>query len=167
MTFDAPVPGVVAGSERKATRFYNLSACGAGSVVRRNVFGPQRRHALLVRAPNCRFEENVGHGLFNGGSSPILVSCLFANNTGAGMASSGRSEPNVVNCTFVGNSIAIHDISFLIDDNAAVSVPIQGDTDISLSIAHHLLEPFRVHRSTSIVNVQPIRFIPSKPYLRP
>ncbi|MHC4427527.1 MAG: right-handed parallel beta-helix repeat-containing protein [Planctomycetota bacterium] len=59
----------------------------------------------LVR---CRFEDNIGQGLFNGGSSPILVSSLFANNTGAGMASSGRSEPNVVNCTFVGNSIAIH-----------------------------------------------------------
>jgi hypothetical protein len=49
---------VLSGHER-ATQVYNLSACGGGSRIRNCVFLPQRRHALLLRAPGCAFTGNV------------------------------------------------------------------------------------------------------------
>jgi len=58
--FEEELPaGIVYGKPdgRSATEVYNLSACGAGSVVRKNTFMPQRRHAMLckpIRLQNCK-----------------------------------------------------------------------------------------------------------------
>ncbi len=53
-----------------STHFYNLSRCGRGFVVRNCTFKPQRRHALLVRAPNGLIENNLIDGV--GGSAVVL-----------------------------------------------------------------------------------------------
>jgi hypothetical protein len=50
---DVPIRGVRPRAEPKArdyTTFYNLSACGAGYVIRGNVFLSQMRSAMLLRA---------------------------------------------------------------------------------------------------------------------
>jgi len=59
-----PVPGVVAGENRRnidsrATHFYNMTYCGSGYVIRSCTFGPQRRRALLLRAPWGVIEGNT------------------------------------------------------------------------------------------------------------
>lgn len=48
---------------RRATELYNLNACGAGSLIRKNTFKTQRRYALLLSAPNSAFVENVVDGV--------------------------------------------------------------------------------------------------------
>jgi len=54
------VPGqIVPGRDRLATHFYNLDQSNAGFIVRDNVFGPQRRHAILARAENGLIERNL------------------------------------------------------------------------------------------------------------
>jgi hypothetical protein len=53
------VADVVLSGHERATQVYNLSACGGGSRIRNCVFLPQRRHALLLRAPGCAFTGNV------------------------------------------------------------------------------------------------------------
>ncbi len=60
--FEEELPaGIVYGAPdgRGATEVYNLNACGAGSVVRKNTFMSQRRHALLLSAPNTAFVDNI------------------------------------------------------------------------------------------------------------
>ena len=66
LRFEEPLPdNLVLGKkgDPAATQIYNLSACGAGSVVRNNVFKAQRRHALFVSAPNCAFVDNIVDGV--------------------------------------------------------------------------------------------------------
>ena len=76
---------------RGATEVYNLNACGAGSVVRRNTFMPQRRHALLFSAPNTAFVDNVVVGVQGSAAygstqghfvcGPIPAGAIIMNNT--------------------------------------------------------------------------------------
>lgn len=64
--FEEELPtGIVYGAAdgRGATEVYNLNACGAGSVVRKNTFMSQRRHALLLSAPNTAFVDNIVDGI--------------------------------------------------------------------------------------------------------
>ena len=75
VTLREPVSGVVTGRKRPhrdiaSTHFYNLSRCGRGFVVRDCTFKPQRRHALLVRAPDGLIENNLIDGV--GGSAVAL-----------------------------------------------------------------------------------------------
>lgn len=69
VTLADAVPGkVVPGRMRPhedvpATHFYNTSRCNRGFIVRGCTFLPQRRHAMLVRAPDGLIEENVIDGV--------------------------------------------------------------------------------------------------------
>ena len=59
-----PVEGVVTGRKRrhvdiKSTHFYNMSYASNRFVVRDCTFGPQRRHAILVRSSDGIIEGNV------------------------------------------------------------------------------------------------------------
>jgi hypothetical protein len=73
VTFETPILNVVSGSvrpgvDKNATHFYNLNQCNAGYIIRNNTFKPQRRHAILARAPNGLIENNRidgvgGHGI--------------------------------------------------------------------------------------------------------
>jgi hypothetical protein len=85
------VAGVVTGCKRPhtdiaSTHFYNLSRCGRGFVIRNCTFKPQRRHAMLVRAPEGLIENNRVDGV--GGSAVVLGNEMgsfyegpFPNNT--------------------------------------------------------------------------------------
>lgn len=69
------VTHVVVGQKRAhtdiaSTHFYNLSCCGRGFVIRNCTFKPQRRHAMLVRAPDGLIENNLIDGV--GGSAVSL-----------------------------------------------------------------------------------------------
>ena len=76
---------------QRATEVYNLNACGAGSIVRRNTFLPQRRHALLFSAPNVAFVDNVVDGIQGSAAygstqgayicGPIPMGAIIRNNT--------------------------------------------------------------------------------------
>ena len=75
VTLRDAAPNVVIGQKRPqqdiaSTHFYNLSRCGRGFVVRNCTFKPQRRHALLVRAPDGLIENNLIDGV--GGSAVVL-----------------------------------------------------------------------------------------------
>ena len=75
MTRRDAVPNVAVGQKRPqqdiaSTHFYNLSRCGRGFIVRNCTFKPQRRHALLVRAPDGLIENNLIDGV--GGSAVVL-----------------------------------------------------------------------------------------------
>ncbi|QHI67998.1 hypothetical protein [Tichowtungia aerotolerans] len=66
LRFSEPLPGNIEFGQKgdlAATQVFNLSACGAGSVIRNNTFKPQRRHALLLSAPNCAFVDNLVDGV--------------------------------------------------------------------------------------------------------
>lgn len=70
LTLAEPLEGVTAGADsRTADTLYNMSACGAGFVIRRNVIRSNRRFGCMLRA---------GDGLVEGN--------LFQDNTGAGIA---------------------------------------------------------------------------------
>jgi hypothetical protein len=69
LTLDQPLAGVVAGEDhRSADTLYNVDACGAGFVIRRNHMRGNRRYGCLLRAGNGLVEEN-----------------LFEDTTGAGV----------------------------------------------------------------------------------
>jgi len=75
VTLRDAVPNVAVGQKRPqqdiaSTHFYNLSRCGRGFIVRNCTFKPQRRHALLVRAPDGLIENNLIDGV--GGSAVVL-----------------------------------------------------------------------------------------------
>ena len=70
-----PVAGVVPGQKRphkdiRSTHFYNMSYCNRGYIVRNCTFKPQRRHAILVRAPGGLIEGNTMDGV--GGSAVCM-----------------------------------------------------------------------------------------------
>lgn len=91
VTLRDAVANVVVGHKRPqrdiaSTHFYNLSRCGRGFAVRNCIFKPQRRHALLVRAPDGLIENNLIDGV--GGSAVVLGNEMgnfyegpFPNNT--------------------------------------------------------------------------------------
>ena len=54
------------------------------------------------------------------------------------------------------DSIAVHELAGLVDEDAAVAVAIECDTDLRASIAHELLERFRMRRAASVVDVDPV-----------
>jgi len=69
LTLDQPLAGAVAGEDhRSADTLYNIDACGAGFVIRRNQMRGNRRYGCLLRAGNGLVEEN-----------------LFEDTTGAGV----------------------------------------------------------------------------------
>ncbi len=56
---------------------------------------------------NGGIPDNIGGGMFNTGSSPTVMNCVFSGNTavaGGGMFNYFGSFPTVTNCTFSGNS---------------------------------------------------------------
>ena len=58
ITLERAVEGIQAGTDHtNADTLYNLSACGAGYVIRNNYMATHRRHGMLLRA---------GHGLIEG-----------------------------------------------------------------------------------------------------
>ena len=69
---ERPVEGMRAGADhRSADTIYNLSACGAGAVIRGNTMRWHRRHGVLLRGSHCliegnRFEMNGGFGVVLG-----------------------------------------------------------------------------------------------------
>jgi hypothetical protein len=66
---DQPLAGAVAGQDhRSADTLYNIDACGAGFVIRRNHMRGNRRYGCLLRAGNGLVDEN-----------------LFEDTTGAGV----------------------------------------------------------------------------------
>jgi len=81
VTLQDAVTPVVVGQKRahkdiNSTHFYNLTRCGRGFIVRHCTFKPQRRHALLVRAPDGLIEDNFIDSV--GGSAVVL-----GNETGS------------------------------------------------------------------------------------
>ena len=69
LTLDQPLAGAVAGEDhRSADTLYNVDACGAGFVIRRNHMRGNRRYGCLLRAGGGLVEEN-----------------LFEDTTGAGV----------------------------------------------------------------------------------
>ena len=69
LTLDQPLAGAVAGEDhRSADTLYNIDACGAGFVIRRNHMRGNRRYGCLLRAGGGLVEEN-----------------LFEDTTGAGV----------------------------------------------------------------------------------
>jgi hypothetical protein len=69
LTLDQPLAGAVAGVDhRSADTLYNIDACGAGFVIRRNHMRGNRRYGCLLRAGGGLVEEN-----------------LFEDTTGAGV----------------------------------------------------------------------------------
>lgn len=91
VTLRNAVTHVITGQKRPhqdiaSTHFYNLSRCGRGFIVRNCIFKPQRRHALLVRAPDGLIENNLIEGV--GGSAIAMGNEMgsfyegpFPNNT--------------------------------------------------------------------------------------
>lgn len=97
VTLEKPLENVVAGQIRSttdvnATHFYNLDQSNAGFVIRNNLFGPQRRHAILARSENGLIENNLIVG--TGGAAielsnefgffyegPIARNVVIRNNT--------------------------------------------------------------------------------------
>jgi hypothetical protein len=70
LSFTEPLPNTLVMGKKgdlAATQIFNISASGAGSVIRNNVFKTQRRHALLISAPNTSFVNNIVDGI--GGSA--------------------------------------------------------------------------------------------------
>jgi hypothetical protein len=66
---DQPLAGAVAGNDnRSADTLYNIDACGAGFVIRKNHMRGNRRYGCLLRAGGGLVEEN-----------------LFEDTTGAGV----------------------------------------------------------------------------------
>ncbi len=74
------------------TGLYNIDASGRDYIVRNNVFGPQRRHALLARASGGLFEDNIVDGVGGNGVSlnngigsfyegPLPQNTVIRNNT--------------------------------------------------------------------------------------
>jgi parallel beta-helix repeat protein len=69
ITLEKPVAGIQAGADhRTGDTIYNLSASGAGFVIRNNRFHHHRRHGVLARAGNGliegnTFEESGGFGV--------------------------------------------------------------------------------------------------------
>jgi hypothetical protein len=64
VTLEKPLENVVTGrivrnKDESATHFYNLDQSNAGFVIRNNVFGPQRRHAILARSQDGLIENNL------------------------------------------------------------------------------------------------------------
>lgn len=60
MNLDRPIEGVAAGTDhRTADTLYNLDACGAGFVIRRNHMKGNRRYGCLLRAGDGIVEDNV------------------------------------------------------------------------------------------------------------
>lgn len=80
ITLDQPIPGLAlhqggnlfpGGHDKlRITGLYNLDRSGKGYIVRNNTFLAQRRHALLARCPDGRFEGNTVDGV--GGSGVWL-----------------------------------------------------------------------------------------------
>ena len=69
------VPGqIVPGRDRLATHFYNLDQSNAGFVIRNNIFGPQRRHAILAPSENGLIENNLIVG--TGGAAIELINSI-------------------------------------------------------------------------------------------
>ncbi|MBM4026742.1 MAG: right-handed parallel beta-helix repeat-containing protein, partial [Planctomycetes bacterium] len=57
---DRPIEGVVAGTDhRTADTLYNLDACGAGFLIRRNHMNGNRRYGCLLRAGDGVVEDNI------------------------------------------------------------------------------------------------------------
>ena len=97
VTLEKPLENVVAGQIRSnidvnATHFYNLDQSNAGFVIRNNIFGPQRRHAILAPSENGLIENNLIVG--TGGAAielsnsigffyegPIARNVVIRNNT--------------------------------------------------------------------------------------
>ena len=122
--------GIVFGKPngQRATEVYNLSACGAGSVVRKNTFMPQRRHALLFSSPNTAFIDNIVDGVHGSavyGSTqghyicgPIPAGAIVKNNK---IKNTGREAIKFYTHATVGGK---HDLSkspaknFLISGNS-------------------------------------------------
>jgi len=81
------------GPEKLAfTGLYNIDASGKDYIVRNNVFGAQRRHALLARCSGGLFESNLvdgvgGHGVSLGNEigsfyeGPLPADTVIRNNT--------------------------------------------------------------------------------------
>jgi hypothetical protein len=97
VTLDQPLKNVVTGrivpdADANATHFYNLDQSNAGFIIRNNIFGPQRRHAILARSQNGLIENNLIVG--TGGTAielsnefgtfyegPIARNVIIRNNT--------------------------------------------------------------------------------------
>ncbi len=61
-----------------------------------------------------------GGGMYNNGSSPMLVNCTFSNNSGergGGMYNANFSSPTLTNCVFTGNS---SNSEFALDDGGGM-----------------------------------------------
>jgi hypothetical protein len=69
LSLQGPLEGVRAGTDhRSADTLYNLSACGAGFQIRKNVMNGNRRYGCLLRAgagvvEDNRFEDTTGAGV--------------------------------------------------------------------------------------------------------
>jgi hypothetical protein len=87
------------------TVVYSTSNCGNGAIVRNSTFRNGRRHALLVRATNVTFENNIvddmgGRAVYAGNElggfseGPLPSGLIIQNNTLTDMVNSG--------CFFIG-----------------------------------------------------------------
>ena len=102
ITLNKPIPDVglhqgnnlfPGGAEKLVfTGLYNIDASGRDYIVRNNVFGPQRRHALLARSSGGLFENNIVDSVGGNGVSlnneigsfyegPLPQDTVIRNNT--------------------------------------------------------------------------------------
>jgi hypothetical protein len=72
ITLESSITNVVVQGEPNASLFYNMDLCNEGAVVRGNVFMPQRRHAILLRAPKSIVENNLIDSV---GGSGVYIAC--------------------------------------------------------------------------------------------
>ncbi|MBC8872638.1 MAG: right-handed parallel beta-helix repeat-containing protein [Planctomycetes bacterium] len=64
ITLERAVAGIQAGTDHtNADTLYNLSACGAGYIIRNNHMAAHRRHGMLLRAGHGLVEGNHIHGV--------------------------------------------------------------------------------------------------------
>ena len=101
-------------------------ASGGNHMNYENVGGGMYNNNSSPMVANCTFTGNratYGAGMYNTGSSPAVVNCTFSGNSttyGAGMYNTG-SSPTVVNCTFSVNT-ATYDGGGMMNDQSDTRV---------------------------------------------
>ena len=112
VTIDPPFDGITTGTSfADADHLFNLDACGAGAVIRNNVFGNHRGRGLLLKSTDCLVENNVFRNregwaisftqLQGWGEGPAAQRIMIRDNTfegqGAPSGYASKKAPSSVN----------------------------------------------------------------------
>lgn len=157
LTLEHPIDSAVPGADhRTADTLYNLDACGAGFVIRRNHINGHRRYGCLLRAgaglvEENRFEDTTGAGIvltnepdWPEGPVPwaITIRCnrFLRGGTCLGYADSPHGAALVVRATRLGHGLAeaeaIRDVQILDNefiDCLGAALFVGGATHVTLT----------------------------------